>query len=55
MHALMFSSTHPYTQLLTTYASIEDLVLRGDGLCNRGPLNTANCGYDVRIIHGDAG
>lgn len=33
-------------ELLTTYASIDDKVLIGDGLCNRGPLNTPNCGYD---------
>jgi hypothetical protein len=36
-------------ELLAEYASIDDLVLSGDGLCNIGPLNTLACGYDVCI------
>ena len=35
-------------ELLAAYATVDDKVLLGDGLCNRGPLNTPNCGYDVR-------
>lgn len=33
-------------ELLAEYADVSDFVLIGDGLCNRGPLNSPNCGYD---------
>jgi len=33
-------------ELLKEYSDEADIVLIGDGLCNRGPLNTRNCGYD---------
>jgi len=33
-------------ELLAEYSDVADIVLIGDGLCNRGPLNTPNCFYD---------
>ena len=33
-------------ELLAAYSTVQDTVLIGDGVCNRGPLNTPNCGYD---------
>lgn len=33
-------------ELLAAYSTVQDMVLIGDGMCNQGPLNTPNCGYD---------